>query len=193
MARRSRGFTLLETLIALSLVSVSMTGLVVAIGSSSKFGSLARRQATAMTVARSQVEALVHAYEDHEDDLAQIAHGDASITNSNTANDGVDFADPSGAFASGTIAATGANAPDYTLPTPVLIGADATAVPKIDGEKYDVFVNVKPVLDPVNSSEMGKQIAVMVRYKVGAQWMRAVAIGYRYNPGIMGVADGLPL
>ena len=182
MARRSRGFTLLETLIALSLVSVSMTGLIVAIGSSSKFGSLARRQATAMTVARSQVEALVHA-----------PYGDASITNSNTANDGVDFADPSGAFASGTIAATGANAPDYTLPTPVLIGADATAVPKIDGEKYDVFVNVKPVLDPVNSSEMGKQIAVMVRYKVGAQWMRAVAIGYRYNPGIMGVADGLPL
>jgi prepilin-type N-terminal cleavage/methylation domain-containing protein len=182
MARRSRGFTLLETLIAMSLVSVSMTTLVVAIGSGSKFGSLARRQATAMTVARSQAEALAHA-----------PYGDPSIANTNTGNDGDDFADPSGAFASGALATTGANAPDYVMPSAVFIGADPAAVPKIDGEQYDVFVNVRPVLDPVNSSEMGKQIAVIVRYKIGAQWMRAVAIGYRYNPSSIGVADGLPL
>jgi prepilin-type N-terminal cleavage/methylation domain-containing protein len=179
MARGSRGFTLLETLIALSLVSVSMTGLVVAVGSSSKFGALARRQATAMTVARSQAELLSHA-----------AYTDPAIANGNTGNDGADvngtalrIADPAGRFASPTVP-TGTDAPDYAYPAQVAVG----------DEKYDVFVNVKPVVDPNNAAvEQGKQIAVIVRYKIGAQWMRAVAIAYRYNPTAVGVADGLPL
>jgi len=34
---------------------------------------------------------------------------------------------------------------------------------------------------------------VIVRYKIGSQWMRAIALGYRYNPCIVGVADGLML
>jgi len=178
MARGSRGFTLLETLIALSLVSVSMTGLVVAIGSSSKFGALARRQATAMTVARSQAEALSHS-----------PYGDPRLdTTKNTANDGDDFADPTGAFAKGTVATTGAHAPDVTLPGQVVIGSGPNP------EAYDVFINVRPVADPtVAGVEQGKQIAVIVRYKIGAQWMRAVAISYRYNPTAVGVADVLPL
>src|SRR5712675_1456411 len=104
MARRSRGFTLLETLIALSLVSVSMTGLVVAIGSGSKFGALARRQATAMTVARSQAAVLSH-----------LSYGDARIRNNNTGNDlNPKFADPAGLFANGTTPSAG-DAPDVTL------------------------------------------------------------------------------
>jgi prepilin-type N-terminal cleavage/methylation domain-containing protein len=181
MARQTRGFTLLETLIALSLVSVSMTGLVVALGSSSKYGALARRQATAMTVARSQVEALAHA-----------TYTDPSITNNNILNDTDDqFADPAGAFASATIP-TGNGAPDVALP-PVFVGQDLSQSRQIQGEKYDVFVNVRPMADPVSASEMGRQIAVIVRYKIGAQWMRAVALGYRYNPLVVGVADGLPL
>jgi len=182
MARRApRGFTLLETLIALSLVSVSMTGLVVAIGSSSKFGALGRRQATAMTVARSQAEVLSHA-----------AYGDASIANSNINNDDIaKFADPTGLFANATIP-TGNDAPDVKLA--LSTGGIGPQVKVGDDEKYDVFVNVRPVTDPNNATlEIGKQIAVIVRYKVGAQWMRAVAIGYRYNPAAVGVADGLPL
>jgi prepilin-type N-terminal cleavage/methylation domain-containing protein len=181
MVRRSRGFTLLETLIALSLVSVSMTGLVVAVGSSSTFGALARRQATAMTVARSQAEALSHA-----------PYGDLSINNGNVSNDvDLSFADPAGKFASGTTP-TGSDAPDvklFSLETgalkpPVLVGS----------EPYDVFVNVRPIADATNAGvEQGKQIAVIVRYKVGAHWMRAVAIAYRYNPAAVGVADSLPL
>jgi prepilin-type N-terminal cleavage/methylation domain-containing protein len=181
MARQTRGFTLLETLIALSLVSVSMTGLVVALGSSSKYGALARRQATAMTVARSQVETLSHAPYNDATDLR--------LANTNTGNDGGDakgtalqIADPAGKFASATVPG-GTDAPDFTFPNQVQVG----------DEKYDVFVNVRPVADPVNGTEMGKQIAVIVRYKVGAQWMRAVALGYRYNPAVVGVADGLPL
>jgi prepilin-type N-terminal cleavage/methylation domain-containing protein len=182
MARGSRGFTLLETLIALSLVSVSMTGLVVAIGSGSKFGALARRQANAMTVARSQAEVLSH-----------VPYADASIANANTLNDGDDkFADPAGLFAVASLP-TGNDAADVKL-----FSADADAINSgkqylVGDEKYDVFVNVRPVADPVNGSEMGKQIAVIVRYKVGAQWMRAIAIGYRYNPVMVGVADGLML
>jgi len=185
MARGSRGFTLLETLIALSLVSVSMTGLVVAIGSSSKFGALARRQATAMMVARTVAE-----------DLSHRPYGDVSLTNAITANDVDDsFADPAGGFATGTVATSGAKAPDYSFPAPILIGADAAN--SIPGEKYDVFVNVRPSAEtgacagaPV---EQGKQFAVIVRYKIGSQWMRAVALGYRYNPCVLGVTDGLPL
>jgi len=188
MARRSRGFTLLETMIALSLVSVSMTGLVVAIGSGSKFGALARRQATAMMVARTMAE-----------DLTHRPYADPAIANANAANDDDNFADPSGAFASGTIATSGAKAPDFTFPQPVLIGADPDPAQRIDGEKYDVFVNVRASTETAtcNTSglvtEQGKQFAVIVRYKIGSQWMRAVALGYRYNPCVVGVTDGLPL
>jgi prepilin-type N-terminal cleavage/methylation domain-containing protein len=181
MARRSRGFTLLETMIALSLVSVSMTTLVLAMGSGSKFGALGRRQATAMTVARSQAETLSH-----------VSYADPRIANSNIGNDVDAFADPAVMFARATKPA-GADAADYEAPQQVRVG----------DEKYDVFVNVRPTADqgacatgspPVfTPAEQGKQIAVIVRYKVGDQFMRAVALGYRYNPCVVGVPDGLPL
>ncbi|MFL5360244.1 MAG: prepilin-type N-terminal cleavage/methylation domain-containing protein [Myxococcales bacterium] len=182
MASKMRGFTLLETLIALSLVSFSMTGLVVALGSGAKYGALARRQATAMTVARSQVEALAHAT------YNPPALGLDTTSNTLNDTDGL-FADPVGAFAGATIP-TGNGAPDATLPS-VFVGQDVAR--QIQGEKYDVYVNVRPMADPSTGSEMGKQIAVIVRYKIGAQWMRAVALGYRYNPQAVGVADNLPL
>ncbi|MFL5415002.1 MAG: prepilin-type N-terminal cleavage/methylation domain-containing protein [Myxococcales bacterium] len=180
MASKTRGFTLLETLIALSLVSFSMTGLVVALGSGAKYGALARRQATAMTVARSQVEDLAHA----------AYTTDPRIANTKTLNDtDAQFADPAGAFANTTVP-TGNGAADSSLGS-VFIGQDLSR--SIGGEKYDVYVNVRPMSDPSSGGEMGKQIAVIVRYKIGAQWMRAVALGYRYNPQAVGVADNLPL
>jgi prepilin-type N-terminal cleavage/methylation domain-containing protein len=185
MARRgSRGFTLLETLVAMSLVSVSMTGLVVAVGSSSKFGALARRQATAMTVARSQAEILSH-----------TAYGDPSLANSNLNNDALTkIADPTGLFANAAIPA-GNDAPDVKL---AVKGGTAQGGIRdqllVGDEPYDVFVNISPVVDPNNAAlQIGKQIAVIVRYKIGSQFMRAVAIGYRYNPAAVGVTDGLPL
>jgi prepilin-type N-terminal cleavage/methylation domain-containing protein len=190
MARHgSRGFTLLETLIAMSLVSISMTGLVVAIGSSSKYGTLARRQATAMTVARSQAEVLSH-----------TAYGDPSLANSNINNDDIagtpltKIADPTGLFAKATIP-TGNDAPDVKL---AVKGGTAQGGIRdqllVGDEPYEVFVNVSPVVDPNNAAlQIGKQIAVIVRYKIGTQFMRAVAIGYRYNPAAVGVTDGLPL
>ncbi|MFL5246271.1 MAG: prepilin-type N-terminal cleavage/methylation domain-containing protein [Myxococcales bacterium] len=182
MASKMRGFTLLETLIALSLVSFSMTGLVVALGSGAKYGALARRQATAMTVARSQVEALAHAH--------YAPPVDPGLVNNNALNDTDDqFADPAGAFANTTVP-TGNGAADSSLGS-VFIGQDLSR--SIGGEKYDVYVNVRPMSDPSSGGEMGKQIAVIVRYKIGAQWMRAVALGYRYNPQAVGVADNLPL
>jgi hypothetical protein len=158
-----------------------MTGLVVAIGSSSKFGALARRQANAMMVARTEAEILSH-----------VPYADASIANSNTLNDGdAKFADPAGLFAVAALPA-GSDAADVKL-----FSSDADAINSkiqypVGDEKYDVLVNVRPVLDP-NGGETGKQIAVIVRYKIGAQWMRAIAIGYRYNPAVVGVADGLLL
>jgi len=62
-----------------------------------------------------------------------------------------------------------------------------------------VFVNVRPSAEtaicPASGAvvEQGRQFAVIVRYKIGSQWMRAVALGYRYNPCTVGVADGLLL
>jgi len=188
MARRSRGFTLLETLIALSLVSVSMTGLVVAIGSSSKFGALARRQANAMTVARSLAEELSHA-----------PYGDPRIASTNALNDGDDkFADPAGLFASATLPVN-ADAADVKVFSADADGVNPRKQYLVGDEKYDVLVNVRPsaetgVCPPANTVvEQGKQFAVIVRYKIGSQWMRAVALGYRYNPCVVGVADGLML
>ena len=48
-------------------------------------------------------------------------------------------------------------------------------------------------MDPVNvTQEMGRMIAVIVRFHVGGANRRAVALGYRYNPTAVGVGN-LPL
>jgi len=60
-------------------------------------------------------------------------------------------------------------------------------------EAYTIYVNVAPVMDPVNvTQEMGRMIAVIVRFHVGGANRRAVALGYRYNPTAVGVGN-LPL
>ena len=56
-----RGFSLLETLIALVLVGIAMTGLVVTFAGSGQLGVMGRRQATAMAIARSWASQLSHA------------------------------------------------------------------------------------------------------------------------------------
>jgi hypothetical protein len=158
-----------------------MTGLVAAMASSTKFGAFARRQANAMMVARTQAEALSHA-----------PYADPSIANTNTLND-VDakFFDPNGAFANAALP-SGADLADVKLYSKDGDALHAGTQIQVGDEPYDVLVNVRPVLDP-SGVETGKQLAVIVRYKIGGQWMRAVALGYRYNPVVLGVADGLPL
>jgi prepilin-type N-terminal cleavage/methylation domain-containing protein len=167
--RFAQGFTLLETLIALMLVGVAMTGLLVAFVASGQFGVLARRQATALMVARSVAGTLSHA-----------AYSDAALVNNNANNDTA-FADAAGLFAQASLP-TGNDAPDVTQPL-VTVGS----------ETFEVYVNVSPQPDPVNGAiEQGRQLAVIVRYKVGSKYMRAVALGYRYNPATIGVGQ-LPL
>jgi len=166
-----RGFSLIETLIALTLVGMAMTGLLVAFVASGQFGVLARRQATALMVARSLAGT-----------LSRAAYTDTRLGNNNTNNDAsTAFADPNGLFAQATLP-TGNDAPDVTT-TSVTVG----------NETFEVYVNVSPQMDPVNITvEQGRQFAVIVRYKVGSQFMRAVALGYRYNPATIGVGQ-LPL
>ncbi len=164
-----RGFSLLETLIALLLVGIAMTGLVVTFVGSGQFGVLSRRQANALTVARSLATQLSHA-----------PYTDPRLVNNNALND-TTFTDPAGLFASATTPGA-SNAPDSALGT-FTVGV----------EKYDVFVNVAPQMDPTNITlEMGRMIAVIVRYRVAGTYMRAVAMGYRYNPTAVGVGQ-LPL
>ena len=170
-----RGFALLETFVALLLVAGAMTALLVAFVGSSKYGVLARRQATAVALAQSLAGQLNH-----------VDYTDPRIANNNALND-ASFADPAGLFALPTLP-TGAdpNAPDASLGT-FTVGI----------ESYDVYVNVAPLADPVNPGlEQGRQFAVIVGYRVGsgsgATYMRAVAQGYRYNPAPAGVGT-LPL
>jgi prepilin-type N-terminal cleavage/methylation domain-containing protein len=171
------GFSLIETLVALVLVGMSMTSLVVAFVASSKFGVLSRRQATALAVARSIAG-----------DLTRVAYSDARLANANVGNDAT-IADPNGLYAWPTLP-TGSDAPDTSL------GART-----VGNESYDAYVNVAVATDPdVAGREIGRTFAVIVRYRVGgsatnpnsAKWMRAVAIGYHYNPAAVGTGT-IPL
>ena len=180
------GFSLLETMIALVLVAFAMTGLVLAFAGSGKLGVLSRRQANAVALGRSIAGQLTYA-----------AYADARLANNNNQNDAT-FADPNGLFA-GVALPTGNDAPDYTYPN-LCADAACSATPPAGAELYQVYVNVSPLLDPVNPAlEQGRQFAVIVRYQVAGRpgtnegtWMRAVVLGYRYNPGNMGVGQ-LPL
>lgn len=170
-----RGFTLLETMVALVLVGIAMLALGLTMAGSSKYGVLARRQANAVSLARTLAGQLSHA-----------AYSDARLANSNTGND-ASFTDPSGLFARSALP-TGADAPDGSLGTF-----------NVGNESYDAYVNIAPQPDPTNAGlEMGRYIAVIVRYRVGptgtsdATYMRAVVLGYRYNPTAVGVGT-LPL
>jgi prepilin-type N-terminal cleavage/methylation domain-containing protein len=167
-----RGFSLLETMIALVLVAFAMTALILAFVNSGKYGVMSRRQATAYTVARSQAEQLNFA-----------PWGDTRLANNNAGND-ANYADPNGLFANSTLP-SGADAPDVTIGT-VNVG----------NETYTVYVNVAPQVDTdsagVNVTN-GMQFAVIVRYNVGRKFMRAVALGFRYNPTNLSIATQLPL
>ncbi len=167
--RRRRGFSLIETLVATSLVGLAMNGLVVTFVASGQFGVLARRQATAVALARSVAVTLSHA-----------PYADTRLANSNANND-ASFADPDGLFSRATLP-TGNDAADGNLGN-VAVG----------DESFESYVNIAPQLDPANAAvEQGRQFAVIVRYHVGSKYMRAVAIGYRYNPAVVGVGT-LPL
>ncbi|MGZ6123442.1 MAG: type IV pilus modification PilV family protein, partial [Myxococcales bacterium] len=120
--RHGRGFSLLETMIALVLVAFAMTALVLAFAGSGKFGVLSRRQANAVALGRSIAGQL---------NLA--AYTDARLLNSNTQND-ASFADPNGLFAQQTLP-TGNDAPDSSLGT-FTVGSEA----------YQVYVNVAPLM-----------------------------------------------
>jgi type II secretory pathway pseudopilin PulG len=173
---RASGFSLLETFVAMTLVAIAISGLAVAFIGSGKFGVLSRRQANAVSLARSIAG-----------QLDRAAYADPRLANNNTQNDST-FADPNGLFALPSLP-TGNDAADSALGTF-----------NVGSESYDVYVNVAPLMDPVNVTvEQGRQLAVIVRYQVGNRpssndgtFMRAVVLGYRYNPANVGVGQ-LPL
>jgi len=167
-----RGFSLIEVVIAMMLVGVAMTGLLVAFVASGQFGVLSRRQATALAVSRS-----------FSGQISRLAYNDPLLSNTNTNNDAA-IADPNGLFAQSALP-TGNDAPDSTLP-----------VQTVGAENYEVYVNVALQMgdgtwDPV-TLEIGRVYAVIVRYRVGQTWMRAVTLGYHYNPAAVGTGT-LPL
>lgn len=184
MPRPQHGFTLLETFIALILVAIAMTALILAFVNSEQYGVLSRRQATALTVARTLAEQLnVASWTFLVTDTACNTVGlDPRLQDNNVNNDAT-FADPNGLFASATVP-TGSNAPDNTLGT-ITVGS----------ETYTAYVNTAPQNDTDASGNVsfdGMQFAVIVTYKVGTFHSRAVALGYRYCPKSMSVGS-LPL
>src|ERR1700704_6465588 len=168
----ARGFSLLETLIALVLVGLSMTALLVAFVASGQFGVLSRRQATALALASSIAGQLNYA-----------PYGDPRLVNNNVQND-INFADPDGLYSQPGLP-TGNDAPDSTL-----------AVQKVGNESYEAYVNVVPRMGDGNwdstTLEMGRAFAVIVRYRVGQKFMRSVSLGYHYNPAAVGTGT-IPL
>ena len=80
---------------------------------------------------------------------------------------------------------SGNDAPDSTL-----------AVQKVGNESYEAYVNVVPRMGDGNwdptTLEMGRAFAVIVRYRVGQKFMRAVSLGYHYNPAAVGTGT-IPL
>jgi prepilin-type N-terminal cleavage/methylation domain-containing protein len=181
MRTTHRGFSLLETLIALVLTGVAMTALILAFANSGKYGVLSRRQATALTVARSQAEMLSHvAWTYQATDTTCTTTGlDARLADSNPSNDAT-FADPNGLFAAASLP-TGSDAPDSSLGT-ISVGT----------ESYDAYVNAAPQTESDGTVD-GMQFAVIVRYNVVGHYMRAVALGYRYCPFTVQVGGQLPL
>jgi prepilin-type N-terminal cleavage/methylation domain-containing protein len=172
MRRPQRGFSLLETFVALILVAVAMTALILAFANSGQYGVLSRRQATALAVGRSLVE-----------QLNRAPWTDTRLLNNNTGNDAT-FADPNGVFASSTVP-SGANAPDTTVGS-VTVGT----------ETYTVYINISPQNDTDDlgvSSMNGLNIAAIVCYRVGSKYVRAVALGYRYNPNNLAIPTVMPL
>ena len=166
-AARARGFTLIEVMIALVLLAIGMTALIAAFVSSGQIGVLGRRQNAATSIARSIAGTLQFA-----------AYSDPRLANVNPANDAT-FADPNLLFAQPALP-SGVNAPDVTI-----------GVFTMNNENFTVYVNVSPDVD-ASGIEQGKDFAVVVRYRVGTIWARALAQGYRYNPAANGGA-GLPL
>jgi prepilin-type N-terminal cleavage/methylation domain-containing protein len=163
----ARGFTLVEVMVAMVLLSIGMTALIAAFVSSGQIGVLGRRQNAATTIARSIAGSL------------QLApYSDPRLANVNPANDAT-IADPSSLFAQAVVP-SGANAPDATIGTY-----------SMGGENFYVYVNVSTDVDG-NGTEQGKDFAVVVRYHVGTVWARTLVQGYRYNPAANGGA-GSPL
>jgi prepilin-type N-terminal cleavage/methylation domain-containing protein len=165
--RAARGFTLIEVMIALVLLAIGMTALIAAFVSSGQIAVLGRRQNAATSIARSIAGTLQLA-----------AYSDPRLANSNPANDAT-FADPNLLFARPAVP-SGVDAPDVTI-----------GVFSMSNENFTVYVNVSPDVD-ASGVEQGKDFAVVVRYRVGTVWARALAQGYRYNPAANGGA-GLPL
>lgn len=170
--RCHRGFSLIEVMCAMMLFGVAATGLLVAFVASGQFGVLSRRQATAMAVARTI-----------SGQLSRVAYNDARLNNVNAGND-ASIGDPNGLFARAALP-TGNDAPDSTLP-----------VQTVGTENYEVYVNVALQMGDgvwdLTTLEMGRLYAVIVRYRVGQAWMRAVAVGYHYNPAAVGTGT-IPL
>lgn len=165
MGKPARGFSLLETLIAMVLVGMAMTGLVIAFVGSSQFGVLARRQATAMALARSlSVQ------------LQTADYADPRLANANAAND-ANWTDSAGALATDPVDLTSANGADVAIVTDKSL--------TVGNEWFNEYITVAPEVD--TGVELGRNYAVIVTYRVANRWYRAVAIGFRYNPANVGV------
>jgi prepilin-type N-terminal cleavage/methylation domain-containing protein len=164
---RAQGFTLLEVMIALVLLGIGMTALIAAFVSSGQIGIIGRRQNAATTIARSIAGSLQLA-----------AYSDPRLANANPAND-TTIADPNSLFAQPALP-SGVDAPDATI-----------GIYMMGNETFTVYVNVSTDVD-ASGIEQGKDFAVLVRYRVGSIWARALAQGYRYNPAANG-GVGLPL
>lgn len=170
-SQSARGLTLIEVLMALTVLTIGLTGAVASVVYAS--GSLARsvHVGEATMLAQSLSSALSSIPY-----TAQLSGGASPFADKNVGNNG-DIADSALLYA-GSAVPTGSAAPDHTESE--LAGSSLVAMVApltTGGATYERFWNIAP-----QPSGNGVVYAVIVRWKEGPTYLRTTVVGTRFQP-----------
>jgi len=167
--RGRRGFTLIEAMVAMSILLVGALGMMALHGVGMRMNSEAREVMRAAAIA-SDVLGQINGWE----------YDDPRLANANTANDG-DLADGALAFE-----AYGSTPPfDFDEASLALGGRDWNGIPtaQLAVGGFERFWNVSEADDAnANGLPDGRRVAVLVRWLAGGRYHRVVLLGFKVNP-----------
>jgi len=159
--RSQRGTTLIEAMVAVTVLLVVALGTLGLHGQQLKMNGDARRTTEASALAQDLVE-----------NISLWTWGDARLANANTAND-ADYADRAGQFEA-------ANPPFDHAEADLALGTWNGLPARLGFERY---WNVADVDDADgNGVPDARRIAVIVRWPSGAGWRRVVLLTSKLNP-----------
>ena len=167
----SRGLTLIEVLMALTVLTIGLTGTMASVVYAS--GSLARsvHVGEATMLAQSLASALASVPY-----TAQLAGNASPFADTNAGNNG-DIADSALLYA-GSSVPTGSSAPDHAESELAGSSLNAMVTPlPTGGTTYERYWNIAP-----QPSGNGVVYAVIVRWKEGGVYLRTTVVGTRFQP-----------